>query len=109
MNEDKNKKPWWVPREQQDWKPNVLLQLLYRAWMLVFGAVKIALGAAATVLIILAMCMLAFGGALGDYLEDEIMPQAGLNLEDFSLDQSSFIYYTDSAGQIQMLTKSLLL
>ena len=103
MNEDKNKKPWWVPREQQDWKPNVLLQLLYRAWMLVFGAVKIALGAAATVLIILAMCMLAFGGALGDYLEDEIMPQAGLNLEDFSLDQSSFIYYTDSAGQIQML------
>ena len=103
MSEDKNKKPWWVPREQQEWKPNVVLQLLYRVWLLVFGAFKIAVGAAATVVIILAMCFLAFGGALGDYLEHEIMPQAGLNLEDFSLDQSSFIYYTDSEGQIQLL------
>lgn len=103
MSEEKNKKPWWVPREQQEWKPNVLLQLLYRAWMVVFGAAKIALGAAATVVIVLAMCMLAFAGALGDYLQDEIMPQAGLNLEDFSLDQSSFVYYTDSDGQIQLL------
>jgi len=103
MSEEKNKKPWWVPREQQEWKPNVLLQILYRAWMVVFGAAKIALGAAATVVIIVAMCMLAFVGALGDYLEDEIMPQAGLNLEDFSLDQSSFVYYTDRDGNIQLL------
>ena len=105
MSDETNKKPWWVPRPQQEWKPNVLLQLLYRAWMLIFGTVKIALAAAATVVVILAMCMLAFGGALGDYLENEIMPQAGLNLEEFSLDQSSFVYYTDSNGEIQLLQK----
>lgn len=94
----KAKKP---PR--QEWRPNILAELLYRAWRVVFGVAKIALGAAATVAIILVVCLLAFAGALGGYLEDEIIPQAGINLDDFTLDQTSFIYYFDSNGEIKLL------
>lgn len=103
MSEEKNEKEKQVRPQRQQWQPNILVQLLYRAWMVVFGVVKIALGAAATVVIILGMCMLAFAGALGDYLQNDIMPQAGMNLEEFSLDQSSFVYYTNSDGEIQLL------
>ena len=100
MHEDKKKvrKP-----QRQEWKPNLVAQALYRAWMLVFGAAKIALGAVATVVIILAVCVLAFATALGNYLTDEIIPNAGLSLDDFSLDQTSFVYYTDSNGEIKLL------
>ncbi len=98
--EEKKKK---VKRQRQQWQPNVLLAAAYGAWRVVFAAVKIALGAAATVLIILGICMLAFAGALGDYLTDEILPQAGMNLDDFALDQTSFVYYTDSDGEIKLL------
>ena len=96
--ENKNKrKP-----QRQEWRPNLVAQVLYRAWILVFGAAKIALGAAATVVIILAVCALAFATALGNYLTDAIIPQAGMNLDEFTLDQTSFIYYMDD-GKIELL------
>ena len=100
MSEDKKntRKP-----QRQEWKPNLIAQVLYRAWMAVFGVVKIVIGAAATVVIILALCLLAFATALGNYLTDEIIPQAGMNLDDFTLDQTSFVYYTDSNGEIKLL------
>ncbi len=88
---------------RQEWKPNLIAQVLYRGWMMAFGAFKIALLAAATVAIMMGICLLAFGTALGDYLEDDIMPKAGLNLDDFALDQTSFVYYYDSNGEIKLL------
>ena len=100
MNEDKKnrRKP-----QRQEWKPNLIIQVLYRAWMAVFGAAKIALGAAATVVIIVAVCALAFLTALGNYLSDEIIPNSEMNLDDVTLDQTSFIYYTDTNGEIKLL------
>ena len=71
--------------------------------MAVFGAAKIALGAAATVVIIVAVCALAFLTALGNYLSDEIIPNSEMNLDDVTLDQTSFIYYTDTNGEIKLL------
>ncbi|MBR2889793.1 MAG: transglycosylase domain-containing protein [Oscillospiraceae bacterium] len=97
---EENKK---VKKPRQEWHPNILLQLLYRVWMVIFGVAKIALGAVATVVIIVAICMLAFATALGNYLTDEILPQAGMNLDDFTLDQTSFVYYYDSNGEIKLL------
>ena len=101
MNEKKKQKP--RKPQRQEWKPNLLAQALYRAWMVVFGAAKIVLGALATVVIILAVCALAFATALGNYLTDEIIPNADMNLDEFTLDQTSFVYYTDSNGEIKLL------
>ncbi len=100
MSEEKKKK---VKRQRQEWRPNILFAAAYGVWRVVFAAAKIALGAVATVVIILGICMLAFAGSLADYLTGEIMPQAGMNLDDFTLDQTSFVYYTNSDGEIALL------
>lgn len=101
MAEEKKKRE---PKpERQQWKPNWLLQLLYRAWMIVFGAAKIAIGAVATVLIICIVCGLVFVGTLGEYLEEDILPEAGVEKETFQLDQTSTLYYVDGNGEIQIL------
>ena len=88
---------------RQDWHPHWILRLLYSVWMVTFSVLKIALGALATVVLIVGVCMVVFAGTLGDYLEDEIIPSAVMDLEGLDLDQNSYIYYTDSNGQIQLL------
>lgn len=88
---------------RQDWHPHWILRLLYSAWMVTFSVLKIALGAIATVALIVGVCMVVFAGTLGDYLEDEVIPSAVMDLEGLDLDQNSYIYYTDHNGQIQLL------
>ena len=102
MAENKKKKRAQKP-ERQDWKPHWTLMLLYKLWMLIFGSVKLVIGAVATVLIICIICGIVFMGTLGDYLENDILPSAGMNLDDYDLDQTSTLYYVDSNGDIQIL------
>ena len=102
MAENKKKRKS-VPR--QNWKPNWMLQTLYRVWRVLFGALKIGIGAAATVLLICVICGFVFVGILGDYLQDDILPMANLNIEDFDYEQNSYLYYVDSEGQIQEYQK----
>ena len=97
MKEEKRKP------ERQEWKPTLVTQILYRAWMLVYGVAKVVIGAVATVLVIVAVCALAFATALGNYLTDQILPNSVMNLDEFTLDQTSFVYYTDSDGEIKLL------
>ena len=92
-----------VPR--QNWEPSRPLQTLYRVWRVLFGALKIGVGAAATVLLICAICGFVFVGILGDYLQDDILPMANLNIEDFDYEQNSYLYYVDAEGQIQEYQK----
>ena len=102
MAEKKKKKRAQKP-ERQDWKPHWTLMLIYKLWMLIYGSVKLVIGAVATVLIICIICGLVFMGTLGDYLENDILPSAGMNLDDYDLDQTSTLYYVDGNGDIQIL------
>ena len=86
---------------RQNWKPNFLLRVLYAAWRVAFGAFKIAAGAAGTVLIALVVCAFVFAGVLGDYLQEDILPMADVDIEEYDLEQNSYMYYLDSNGQIQ--------
>ncbi|MBO5317005.1 MAG: transglycosylase domain-containing protein, partial [Oscillospiraceae bacterium] len=61
------------------------------------------IGAAATVLLIVLACGFVLAGALGDYLEQDILPSAGLVLENYDMDSPSYIYYVDENGDIQKL------
>ncbi len=99
MAEEKKKKQK-LPK--QEWKPNFLLQVLYRAWRVVFAGAKIAAGAAATVLIILVICGFVFAGTLGDYLQEEILPQSDMDMEGYEGEQNSNMYYIDENGNIQI-------
>ena len=100
MSENQNKKE---KMQRQDWKPHWALDILYRLWKIVFAAFKIALGAAATVLIIFVICLAVFAGSLGDYLEFEVLPDVETESEDYSLDLNSYVYYIDENGEIEKL------
>lgn len=105
MAEEKKKKKGnykdWTTR--QEWNPPWIVKLLYHAWMIVFGAFKIALGAAATVAIICGICLMVFAGAVGDYLEEDILPNVEADLDRGSMEEISTLYYVDADGNIQTL------
>lgn len=88
---------------EQTWKPHWSLTTIYKIWMAVYAAFKIALGAVATVLLIGVACAFAFLGVLGDYLEKDILPNAGLVLENYDMEETSYLYYVDSDGEIKQL------
>lgn len=90
---------------RQEWKPDQLLRTLYKIWRGIFAAFKVLLGAAVTVFLIVAICGFVFATILGDYLEDDILPQANLNLSDLALDMNSTIFYIDGDGEIQIQQK----
>ncbi len=89
---------------RQDWDPHWIVKLLYNIWMVVFTAFKVAAGAAATVLMIVVVCMFVFVGILGDYLQEDILPDAQMDaiMEDYDHEQNSYMYYVDSYGEIQL-------
>ena len=90
-------------RTRQEWNPHWSLKLLYGIWSAAVAAVKIAMGAVATVLLICVVCGFVFVGILGNYLQEDILPEAYYNMENASLDQTSFVYYVDDVGNIQLL------
>ena len=100
MSEKQNKK---VKVQRQDWKPHWTLGILIKIWRVAFGAFKIALGAAATVVIIFGICLGVFAGSLGDYLEYEILPNVETESESYALDLNSYVYYINASGDIEKL------
>ena len=91
-------------KPRQNWKPHWALRILHGAWMACFGAVKIALGALATVILIVLVCGFVFVSILGDYLEEDILPEAAsyeFNIAD--QEKTSYAYYVDGNGDIQLL------
>jgi len=88
---------------RQSWAPHWTVSLLHKIWMVAFSLFKIALGAAATVAIICGICALVFVGTLGDYLEGDILPQAGVDIGDYDFDLNSYAYYLDANSEIQKL------
>ena len=52
------------------------MDVLYKIWRVLFAIIKVAAGAAATVLLIVAVAGFVFAGMLGDFLQDEILPNA---------------------------------
>ena len=97
-----NKKP---KPERQEWKLPAPLQLLRGILGAALSVAKIAVGGIVTVLLIVLVCCVVLVGAAGDYLEQDVIPNVSFYEEDFSLDQTSFIYYLDSNGELQEYEK----
>lgn len=89
--------------ERQDWNPHVLVRVLHRIWRIGFSVAKVALGALATVLLIGVICGFVFATMLGDHLQEDIMPKAEINLADYDLEKTSYVYYFDKDGNVQIL------
>ena len=90
---------------RQSWKLTGLPAFLHGLWMVIFSIIKVVLGAVATVVVIGGVCVLVFVGTLGDYLQEDIIPNSGVSLEGFDLKQNSMVYYVNSSGNIETLQK----
>lgn len=99
-NKDKGNQ---MPR--QKWNPHWSLKSAYGVWRVLFASFKIFCGAAVTVLLIGVVCAFAFVGILGDYLQDDILPLANIDLDSYEYEQNSYLYYVDASGQIQEYQK----
>ena len=102
--ENENKKRRRIKKPRQQWNPHWSLKLLYTLVSVAFSLFKIAVGAAATVVLIVLVCGVVFVGTLGDYLQDDILTEAAnWSIDDYGMDETSFIYYVDNNGDIQQL------
>ncbi len=102
--ENENKKIRRPKKPRQQWNPHWILKLAYMVFSVVLSLLKIAVGAAATVLLILLVCGVVFVGTLGDYLQDDILTEAAnWSIDDYGMDETSFVYYVDGSGNIQQL------
>ncbi len=90
---------------RQNWKPGYFWTVIHGLWIGLYSVMKVVVAALATVLLIGGVCAVVFVGVLADYLEGDILPQAGVQLEGFDLNQPSYVYYIDDAGNIQVLQK----
>ena len=88
---------------RQEWNPNLVLKLLSAAWMVLLGALKLVVGAVVTVLCIIVVCGFVLVGAVGDYLQDDVIPNVSADLEAIEVAQTSFLYYVDKDGNIQQM------
>jgi penicillin-binding protein 1A len=100
---EQNKKSNKKKEQRQSWKPHWLPDTIYKIWLAVFAVFKIALGALATVLLIVVVCGFVFVGILGDYLQEDILPDSEMVKENYDMDETSFIHYVDADGNIQEL------
>ena len=100
------RKPKRQRLERQEWEPSLPLKILHSVWKAAFALFKIAVGTVSTVLLICTICALVFVGIAGTYLMEDIVPHAGMDLENYDLDQTSFMYYQDSDGKIQELQQT---
>ncbi len=103
--ENESRKRRRAKKPRQEWEPHWILKILYGLWMTLFGAAKIALGAVATVLMIVLVCGFVFVGILGEYLESDVLPES-MNYEISGisdLEQTTHVYYVDNNGDIQEL------
>ena len=101
MANNRNQNQKKPPR--QEWNPHWSLKALGKAWGVLFGAFKIALGAAATLVLIVGICVIVFMTLLGDYLQNDIAKMASVDLP--VTDQNSYVLYLDNDGEVKELQR----
>lgn len=89
---------------RQEWNPHWSVKIAYTAGSTLLSAAKIAVGAAATVLLICLISAVVFAGALAEYLQNDILKEAqNWSYEDYDIEKTSYVHYVDNDGNIQLL------
>ena len=88
---------------RQKWRANPVTWLLHNFTKIAIAALKVMVATVATVLLIAVVCGFVVVNLLGNYLQDEIMPMAEMDLDDYILEQTSYVYYYDDKGNVQIL------
>ena len=108
MSEKKKKKSIWKmifgePEFLTKVKEQQAIKVIDKVLKPILIALKIAVGAAATVALIVVVCGFVFAGILGNYLEKDILPNATVVLDDYFMDSPSYVYSVNESGEIELL------
>ena len=68
---------------------------------MLWTGVKVAFGACVVALAVVFVTGGIFACLLGNYLQEDVIPNADFDTDNFQLDQSSFIYFVDDNQEIQ--------
>ena len=90
---------------RQSWKLTGSLAALRGIWIAAFSVIKILLGAMLTVMIIGGVCLIAFLGTLGDYLQSDVITNSEISLDTFDQTQNSMMYFVNDKGEIEPLQR----
>ena len=74
--ENEEKKRRRNKKLRQEWNPHWTLKTVYTVGATLLSVLKIAIGGALTVVLILLICGVVFVGTLGDYLQNDILTEA---------------------------------
>lgn len=74
-----------------------------KVWKVVRSVLKATLVSLGVVMLIGMIGAVVFVNILASYLQDNILPMAKVNLDSYELDKTSYLYYYDGAGDIQVL------
>ena len=97
------KKKFFWQKKKEYYQFPLGLRILGGVWSVVWTAVKVALGAGLVALAVVCITGGIFACLMGNYLQEDVIPNAGFNVEDFALDRSSFIYFVDAQNNIQKM------
>lgn len=90
---------------RQSWKPHWVPNCLYHIWCALFSFFKVAAVACITVTLVVVVCAFVLVGLMGNYLQEDILTDSEMVKENYSLDETSYMHYVDSYGNIQELQK----
>ena len=74
-----------------------------KVWKTVRSVLKGTLVTLGVMLLIVLIGGVVFVNILASYLQENILPMAKVNLDSYDLDKTSYLYYYDEAGNIQIL------
>lgn len=97
------KKQFFWEKEKPYYEFPLWMRIIHSVLAIGWTGVKVAFGALLVTLGIIVVAGGVFACQLADYLQDDVIPNSGFELEGVTLDQSSFIYYMDKENNIQRM------
>ncbi len=79
------KKKFFWQKKKEYYQFPLGLRILGGVWSVVWTAVKVALGAGLVALAVVCITGGIFACLMGNYLQEDVIPNAGFNVEDFAL------------------------
>lgn len=74
-----------------------------RVWKAVKTALKVVLLSLGVLMLVAVIGGVVFVNIFASYLQENILPMAKVNLDSYDLEKTSYLYYYDSQGDIQIL------
>lgn len=93
------KKLFWE-RKKGYYEFPLWMRMIKGVFTVAFTGVKLAFGAVLIALSVVLITCVVFTCYLGNYLQEDVIPNADYTLENMDLDQTSFIYYIDENNNI---------